>query len=140
MVAIISLMAIGFGTFVVIDHASHKIAYVYNCGIIDFKPQSLTPYCADVGAGIANIEWTTWDKDGASGTADYAVNDCDPNCAEGSIDMMEVTFTLSKPVKDGDKIVLSRVDLASTDGTNLPLLDSPNLGWNLERKPLSSVK
>jgi hypothetical protein len=134
--AIISVIGITFGGYTYIHRASIEMAYVYNCGIVDFKPDSLTPYCADAGAGITGIDWETWNANGATGTAEYTVNTCEPNCASGTWKYAEVTFTLTKPVRDKGKTVLSRIDIATKDGKNLPLSNSPSLGWDLERKPL----
>lgn len=133
-------MGLGIGTYTFFHRAANEQVYTYNCGLVDFKPTSMTQFCADAGAGVADIEWDRWLETGATGTGQYAINLCDPSCAEGKWKFADVKVKLSKSVRDQNKKILSRIDIVTIDGKNLPQNSSPNLGWDLERKPLSSVK
>ncbi|MDP1721383.1 MAG: hypothetical protein Q8L08_10390 [Candidatus Nanopelagicaceae bacterium] len=137
---LISVIGISLGTYTFFHRAATEHVYVYNCGLVDFKPTSLTQFCADTGAGVRDIKWVTWSESGASGTGQYAINLCEPNCAAGKWKFADVKVRLSKSVHDQNKIVLSHVDIVSINGKSLPQSTSPKLGWDLERTPLSSVK
>lgn len=137
---IVTVLGISIGSITYFNHALLEHVYVYNCGIIDYKPTSMTPYCADAGAGVGNLEWDTWGARGATGTGLYGINLCDPNCAEGKWKFADVNVTLSKSVAAKGKTILSRIDIITKDKKNLPQANSPSLGWDLERRALTSVK
>ena len=131
LLTLISVIGISIGTYTFFHRAATEQVYVYNCKIIDYKPTSLTRNCADAGAGVGQIEWDTWTASGAAGVGRYAINLCDPNCAGGKWNYADVKVTLSKSVRDEGKKVLSRIDIATVDGKNLPRRNSPKLGWDL---------
>jgi hypothetical protein len=137
---IITVVGISLGTITYFNRALLEHVYVYNCGIVDYKPTSMTPYCADAGADVGNLEWDTWGAKGATGTGLYGINLCEPNCAEGKWKFADVNVTLSKSVTANGKTILSRIDIVTKDKTNLPQSNSQSLGWDLERRPLTSVK
>ena len=132
LLTLISVIGISIGTYTFFHRAATEQIYVYNCGIVDFKPTSLTQFCANAGAGVTDIEWDRWSESGASGTGQYAINLCEPTCADGKWKFADVKVALSRSVQDQNKKVLSRVDLVTIDGKNLPESSSPKLGWNLE--------
>jgi hypothetical protein len=138
--ATITVVGISLGTITFFNRALLEHVYVYNCGIVDYKPQSMTPYCADAGAGVGNLEWDSWGAKGATGTGLYGVNLCDPTCADGKWKFDDVNVFLSKKILADKKTILTRIDIISRDKKNLPQSTSPSLGWDLERKPLISVK
>ncbi len=138
--AIVTVIGISLGAITYFNRALLEHVYVYNCGIIDYKPQSMTPYCADAGAGVGNLEWDSWSSKGATGTGLYGINLCDPTCAKGKWKFANVNVTLSKAVKADGKTILSRIDIVTQDNKNLPQSNSPKFGWDLERKSLTSVK
>lgn len=140
LLTLISVIGVSLGTYTFFHRATTEQIYVYNCGMVDYKPTSMTQFCADAGAGVADIEWDTWSASGAKGTGQYAVNPCEPSCVEGKWKFADVKVALSKVVRDKSKRVLSRIDIVTIDGKNLPQSTSPELGWDLEREPLSSVK
>lgn len=133
-------MGLGIGTYTFLHRAVTEHLNTYNCGMLDFKPTSMPQFCAEVGAGVATIKWETWQESGAMGTGQYAINVCDPSCAEGKWKFADVKVKLSQAVRDQNKTVLSRIDIVTIDGKNLPHNSSPDLGWDLERRPLPSVK
>lgn len=138
--AIVTVIGISLGTITYFNRALLEHVYVYNCGIVDYKPQSMTPFCADAGAGVGNLEWDSWGSKGAIGTGLYGVNLCDPTCADGKWKFADVNVALSKTVKADGKMILTRIDIVTKNYANLPQSDSPKYGWDLERTPLTSVK
>ncbi len=135
--SIVTVVGISLGMITFLNRAVPEHVYVYNCGIVDYKPQSMTPYCADDGAGVGNLDWEKWGADGATATGLYGVNLCIPTCADGKWKFADVDVTLSKSVKANGKTILSRIDIVTTDRKNLPQAHSPSMGWNLERKRLT---
>lgn len=89
---------------------------------------------------MGNLEWDSWGSKGAKGTGLYGVNLCDPTCAEGKWKFADVNVSLTKAVVAKGKKVLTRIDIITKDNKNLPHGNSPSLGWDLEAKPLTSVK
>lgn len=138
--SIITVVGISLGTVTYLNRALLEHVYVYNCGIVDYKPQSMTPYCADAGAGVGNLEWDSWGSKGATGTALYGVNLCDPSCADGKWKFADVNVSLSKVVESKGKKIMTRIDIITQDKKNLPQSVSPSLGWDLERVSPTSVK
>ncbi len=45
------------------------------------------------------MTWTTWSAVQAVGTGTYKVDDCNPNCAAGTVHPVATVITLSQPVK-----------------------------------------
>ena len=138
--AIITVVGISLGTITYFNRALLEHLYVYNCGIVDYKPQSMTPYCANAGAGVGNLEWDSWGAKGATGTGLYGVKLCDPTCADGKWKFADVNVSLSKTIAAHGKTILTRIDIITKNDKNLPLSNSPSLGWDLESKPLTGVK
>ena len=132
LLSLVSVIGISIGTYTFFHRAATEQVYAYNCGIIDYKPTSLTPYCADAGAGVANLQWDTWNSESATGVGQYAINLCQPNCAAGKWKYADVKVTLTKSVVDKGKRVLTRIDIVTSDNKNLPQSDSPKLGWDLK--------
>lgn len=138
--AIVTVIGISLGTITYFNRALLEHVYVYNCGIVDYKPQSMTPFCADVNAGVGNLEWNAWGSKGAKGTGLYGINVCKPTCADGEWKFANVNVALSKTVRANGKTILTRIDIATKDKANLPQGNSPKYGWDLERRPLTLVK
>jgi hypothetical protein len=64
--------------------------------------------------------------------------DCEPSCVAGTWKYAKVNITLSKPVKDKGKTVLSRIDVQTQDPKELlPLLKTSDEGWDLEANSLN---
>ncbi len=134
--ALVTVMGISWGLYTYVSNAETEHVYAYNCGLIDYKPLSLTPFCADAGVGISGIKWELWGAKKAAGVGRYEMNLCDPSCAAGKWVYAKVNVTLTKALLDKGKKVLSRIDFASVDGKNLPLSNKSTNGWDLATKPL----
>ena len=105
-------------------------AYVNDCGYPEFKPESLTQYCADAGAGVTKIKWSIWTSTRAVGSGSYYVNLCNPNCADGKLVWAKVKIVLSKPKMTHGKRYLMNVTVSSLTGKPLPdSARSNTIGW-----------
>jgi hypothetical protein len=134
--SLISVAAITFGIFTYLHRAVSEQVYVYNCGLVDYKPVSLTKYCADEGVAVGDIQWDTWGAKGATGVGKYAINPCVPNCVLGTWKNADVKVRLTKSVESKGKKILTQIAVTTTDGKNLPLGKSPSDHWELVSTPL----
>lgn len=91
--------------------ASSPTPQAFTCVSYQAKPASFTPYCADAGQNYDHIKWNNWEDSKAEGTASVSTNLCDPNCAAGKINHTTAQITLTKPVKVGDKMVFSALEV-----------------------------
>ena len=129
--AIVTVIGISLGGYTYVHKAATSQIYAFNCGLMDYKPTSLTQYCADAGAGVSDIKWDTWSADGATGTARYAINNCEPTCVAGTWKYADVNIRLSTLVHKGGKPVLSHVYYKTVDGKKLPLGKTSYEEWDL---------
>jgi hypothetical protein len=53
----------------------------------------------DSTAFLSNMTWSTWSGTKAVGTGAYKLDDCQPNCAAGTVYAVSAVVTLSQPVK-----------------------------------------
>jgi hypothetical protein len=105
-------------------------SYVNDCGYPEYKPQSLTQYCADAGTGVTKIKWSSWTSTRAVGTGSYYANQCDPNCADGKLLWAKVKVVLSGAKFTHGKRYLMQVTVSSINGKPLP--EAPRtttVGW-----------
>jgi hypothetical protein len=69
-------------------------------------PTVYEPGCDGAGCGLSgdgttalfNMTWTTWNATEAVGTGTEKIDDCNPNCAAGTLHAIAVRVTLSDPV------------------------------------------
>ena len=80
---------------------SPKDVYAFDCETVEIKPEALTTTCADFGIAVWKIKWSMWGADGAEGSGEFAANDCDPSCAEGSYLKVPVKVVLSDVSTNG---------------------------------------
>jgi len=57
------------------------------------------PLSGDGTTSLWNMTWPTWNSVQAVGDGTEKIDDCDPNCATGTLHAVEVTVMLSKPVQ-----------------------------------------
>jgi hypothetical protein len=134
--SVISIAAISLGIFTYLGRAVLEQVYVYNCGIVDYKPLTLTKYCADEGVAVGNIEWNTWTADSATGIGKYGINACVPSCVSGTWQYADVKVTLTHSLLVKGKKILSEIQVTTVDGKKLPLGRSATDKWTLEATPL----
>jgi hypothetical protein len=108
-------------------------AYVNDCGYPEYKPQSLTQYCADAGTGVVKIKWTSWTSTRAIGTGSYYVNLCEPDCADGKLVWAKVKVVLSGAKFTRGKRYLMNVTVSSVNGRPLPEAEGSNtISWKTD--------
>jgi hypothetical protein len=103
----------------------------WDCETADYKPESITITCADGGIFVEKIQWSTWSKEGATGTGIYSENLCEPNCSEGERVTAPVKLTLSNLTEYKGKIYLRTLDVATSDGKDFPWGRSEGLKWDV---------
>ncbi len=92
-------------------------SYFNDCGLGPVtKPSSVIQYCADGGAGVVNIKWSSWGATSAKGTGIYYINGCTPTCAGGTIYKSSVNVLLNKLVKTHGKNYLMNVTVTPKAG------------------------
>jgi hypothetical protein len=84
-----------------------------NCtGKLQYKPRSITVFCADAGMIVSRISWSSWGEREARGRSSRAsVNECDPNCAQGKTQRFTVGLRLwrARTCPTGRKRVFTRL-------------------------------
>jgi len=82
-----------------------------NCAAPSFEPKVIILACADGGAVLQDIVWTSWTSTRATGVATYVYNDCSPSCVAGhSHSVPDTHLTLTDPVRAaGGRLVWSRL-------------------------------
>jgi hypothetical protein len=95
-------------------------SYFNDCGYPEYKPQSLTEFCADAGNGVTKIKWSSWTSTKAVGTGSFYVKLCDPNCADGKVVWAKAKVVLSGAKFTRGKRYLMNVTVTSTNGKPLP--------------------
>jgi hypothetical protein len=65
--------------------------------------------CGDGSSSLSNLSWQTWAPLQATGTGTFALNDCTPDCAEGTFHDYLAIVTLSKPVSTPYGFLFSQI-------------------------------
>ena len=105
-------------------------SYFNDCGYPEYKPQSLTEFCADAGNGVTKIKWSSWTSTKAVGTGSFYVKLCDPNCADGTVVWAKAKVVLSGAMFTRGKRYLMNVTVSSTNGKPLPgESESTSIRW-----------
>jgi hypothetical protein len=94
--------------------------FTWNCETAEYKPEIITITCADGGIFIEKIQWSNWDKKGATGVGTLSENLCQPNCAEGKRVTAPVNLTLSNLTRYKEKIYLRTLDITTSNGKEFP--------------------
>jgi hypothetical protein len=105
--------------------------FTWDCEYPTQKPEAITFTCADGNMYVDEITWSQWSADGARGTGTYNVNDCEPDCADGTMLRGPVTITLSNPTEYKNKFYLRTLVIRSDDGKNLPEMTSDRYEWDV---------
>jgi len=66
----------------------------------------------------SNLKWSSWTKSAARGRGDDWLNNCTPDCADGSFSQHAVNITLFRPRKMLGLLVFTRMRLRYTHGPN----------------------
>jgi hypothetical protein len=105
--------------------------YTWDCEYPTQKPEAITFTCADGNMYVDQITWSKWGNTGARGTGTYNVNDCEPDCADGTLLRGPVDITLSNPTEYKGKFYLRTLVIRSADGENLPEMTSDTYEWDV---------
>ena len=88
-----------------------KLVYTFVCEFPDVQPDAFTTACADFGEMVREIKWEKWGVKGASGRGIYSVNDCEPNCADGTRHEIPVRVWLEDVTTDGKYYYLNTLKI-----------------------------
>ncbi|MFI9507935.1 hypothetical protein [Nocardia sp. NPDC052566] len=91
--------------------AAPSVAQLKDCGGKPvMRPASITVTCADANLSVTDITWLSWTDRDARGTGIEHRNNCQPDCAAGQQESMQVTIELSGPVNG----VFAQITLAGS--------------------------
>jgi hypothetical protein len=82
-----------------------------NCTTPTVEPAEIVLACADYGATLDGLDWTSWTATSATAVGTLEYNDCTPSCAAGhhhDIPGTRVTLTVPVP-RAGGQLLWSRV-------------------------------
>ena len=105
--------------------------YTFDCDTTVAKPSSIMIYCADGGAYVEKISWESWGPSGAQGSGTYTYNDCDPDCADGTMHSVPIRVTLTKLITFKSKNYLSALHIETLDGKPLSNTEGSTFDWDL---------
>jgi hypothetical protein len=82
-----------------------------NCTTPSFEPGQIVMACADYGALMEGLRWTSWTAANATAVGTLVYNDCTPDCAAGHHHRVPGTrITLTVPVHGaGGQVVWSQI-------------------------------
>ena len=106
-------------------------SYYNNCGVAaQVKPNSITEYCADAGAGVISIKWSLWTRVSARGQGTFYVNDCTPTCVAGKVYRTRANVELSEATLTHGKNYLMKVTVTPAA--------AKYFFWSKKQKPIPS--
>lgn len=91
------------------ENSDSENVYTFVCESIMKKPETVTIACADFGEEVLDIKWTTWGARGAKGIGIHSVNDCLPDCADGTRVTTPVYLWLKGTTTDGKSFYLNNL-------------------------------
>ena len=94
--------------------------FSFECELVLNRPDLMTTNCADFGEVVRDIKWKTWSAEGAVGTGIYSVNDCNPDCADGTRHEEPVFVQLKDLTTDGKKYYLNTLMIFESSGDSRP--------------------
>ncbi len=83
-------------------------------GTFDGTRPSVIQFSGDDGDVVTGIQWSSWGHLSATGRGTVGLNDCTPNCAEGTTRYAAATITLSAPDAKGEWTVITEADNGRT--------------------------
>lgn len=91
------------------EDSDSENVYTFVCESIMKKPERVTTTCADFGEEVLDIKWTVWGARGAKGIGVHSVNDCLPDCADGTRVTTPVYLWLNGTTMDGKNSYLNNL-------------------------------
>jgi hypothetical protein len=113
-----------------IDLPASKVL-TWNCEIETHKPELIFFTCADGGLYVEKIKWSTWTKDGATGSGIFSENLCEPSCAEGQRVEAQVNLNLTNLTEQNGKYFLRTLDISTLDGKDFPWGKTKVFQWDV---------
>lgn len=105
--------------------------YTWDCEDAVQEPEAITLTCADGNMYIDQIDWSRWSADALEASAIYNVNDCNPNCAEGTFYRTPVDITITELSKFEGDLYLRNLVITTKGGENLPMTTSSSFQWDV---------
>ena len=103
----------------------------WNCEIETHKPELIFFTCADGGLYVEKIKWSTWSKEGATGSGVFSENLCEPSCAEGQRVEAPVNLRLTNLNEHNGKYYLRTLDIKTKDGKDFPWGRVSGFQWDV---------
>jgi hypothetical protein len=72
---------------------------IFTAGSYSGTDPSAIYYSGDSGNIVTGINWSTWGNQTAIGYGTLGVDNCNPNCAQGTVTDVPATITLSNPIQ-----------------------------------------
>jgi hypothetical protein len=74
---------------------------INDCERGKFKPRKIIITCADANFRVKGLTWSSWTRQEARGRGTAVVNDCEPNCAEGTFHNYPIRLRAFRPQLEG---------------------------------------
>ena len=103
----------------------------WDCELPEYKPDAITLTCASGGLYIDKIRWDSWSQKGATGTAIFYENLCEPSCAEGKQVSEEVKIRLSNITPRKGKFYLRTLDIETVSGKDFTWGRAGSYQWDV---------
>jgi hypothetical protein len=103
----------------------------WNCEIETHKPELIFFTCADGGLYVEKIKWSTWSKEGATGSGVFSENLCEPSCAEGQRVEAPVNLLLTNLTEQNGKYYLRTLDISTVNGKDFPWGRANGFEWDV---------
>jgi hypothetical protein len=103
----------------------------WDCEYPEYKPKAITFTCADGGLYVDKIQWDSWSQKGATGTAIFYENLCEPSCAEGKQVSEEVKIKLSNITPRKGKFYLRTLDIETVTGKDFTWGRAGTYQWDV---------
>ena len=99
-----TLIAIGIAAVAAIGvtavaDAGSKPLLIANCLKPRFEPRNVTIACGDGSLLATGVSWSSWTQKSAVGTGTGDINDCNPDCVDGTRHSAPIELQLTKPRK-----------------------------------------
>jgi len=75
-----------------------------------YEPTEFT-YTQDGTGSVQSISWSSWGASGAMGEGTEFINDCNPDCAQGTSTPYFAFVTLSDPMQTADGYIFTQMNI-----------------------------
>ena len=102
---------------------------VLNCkDVAVVEPKNFVISCADGNTMLTKTRWIRWNRSGATGTTNFAINLCNPSCFASTMSLFpQSTVVLTRPMKTQHGVLFSELVVRyRADGK----LSKFSMSWN----------